>query len=147
MLVDLLRVTLDQYRDACLYTRIRRFSGCGSVLWPIMIGLETLELLAGNDALDPAKPAKVPRKRVYRIMASSLALVGSNAAIRARLTALADAVSAHLAQAGHALIRTERCRRDRCRHRPRPAFAGHHRPPLASTKNVFIISCRETWVS
>ncbi|MBZ4281243.1 hypothetical protein LAM20_25140, partial [Mycobacterium tuberculosis] len=68
-------------------------------LWPIMIGLETLELLAGHAAwLDPAKPAKVPRKRVYRIMASSLALVGSNAAIRARLTALADAVNAHLVQ-------------------------------------------------
>ncbi|HIH2751799.1 squalene/phytoene synthase family protein [Burkholderia aenigmatica] len=102
VLVDLLRVTLDQYRDACLYTLAipRRFVRLRlACLWPIMIGLETLELLAGHDAwLDPAKPAKVPRKRVYRIMASSLALVGSNAAIRARMTALADAVSAHLVQ-------------------------------------------------
>ncbi|WP_322049675.1 phytoene/squalene synthase family protein, partial [Burkholderia cepacia] len=102
VLVDLLRVTLDQYRDACLYTVAipRRFVRLRlACLWPIMIGLETLELLAGHDAwLDPAKPAKVPRKRVYRIMASSLALVGSNTAIRARMTALSDAVSARLAQ-------------------------------------------------
>ncbi|OXI38495.1 phytoene/squalene synthase family protein [Burkholderia aenigmatica] len=102
VLVDLLRVTLDQYRDACLYTLAipRRFVRLRlACLWPIMIGLETLELLAGHAAwLDPVKPAKVPRKRVYRIMASSLALVGSNAAIRARMTALTDAVNAHLVQ-------------------------------------------------
>ncbi|EAY70433.1 Phytoene/squalene synthetase [Burkholderia dolosa AU0158] len=102
VLVDLLHVALDQYRDACLYTIAipRRFVRLRlACLWPIMIGLETLELLAGHDAwLDPAKPAKVPRKRVYRIIASSLAIVGSNAAIRARVTALADAVGARIAQ-------------------------------------------------
>ncbi|CAB3749451.1 farnesyl-diphosphate farnesyltransferase [Burkholderia sp. MSh2] len=102
VLVDLLRVTLDQYRDACLYTLAipRRFVRLRlACLWPIMIGLETLELLAAHDAwLDPARPAKVPRKRIYRIMASSLALVGSNAAIRARTGALAAAVNARLVQ-------------------------------------------------
>ncbi|ACA92411.1 MULTISPECIES: squalene/phytoene synthase family protein [Burkholderia cepacia complex] len=102
VLVDLLRVALDQYRDACLYTLAipRRFVRLRlACLWPIMIGLETLELLAGHAAwLDPAKPAKVPRKRVYRIMAASLVLVGSNTAIRSRLTALADAVTARLAR-------------------------------------------------
>lgn len=102
VLVDLLRVTLDQYRDACRYTLAipRRFVRLRlACLWPIMIGLETLELLAGHDAwLDPARPAKVPRKRIYRIMASSLALVGSNAAIRARMNALVDAVNARIEQ-------------------------------------------------
>lgn len=100
VLVDLLRVTLDQYRDACRYTLAipRRFVRLRlACLWPIMIGLETLELLAGHDAwLDPARPAKVPRKRIYRIIASSLALVGSNAAIRARMNALVDAVNARI---------------------------------------------------
>lgn len=102
VLVDLLRVTLDQYRDACRYTLAipRRFVRLRlACLWPIMIGLETLELLAGHEAwLDPATPAKVPRKRIYRIMASSLVLVGSNAAIRARTDALVDAVNARIAQ-------------------------------------------------
>ena len=98
----MLRVTLAQYRDACLYTLAipRRFVRLRlACLWPIMIGLETLELLAAHDAwLDPASPAKVPRKRIYRIMASSLALVGSNTAIRARMNALIDAVDARIAQ-------------------------------------------------
>lgn len=102
VLFDLLRVTLAQYRDACLYTLAipRRFVRLRlACLWPIMIGLETLELLAAHDAwLDPASPAKVPRKRIYRIMASSLALVGSNTAIRARMNTLVDAVDARIAQ-------------------------------------------------
>ncbi|MBN3792158.1 phytoene/squalene synthase family protein [Burkholderia sp. Ac-20353] len=100
VLIDLLRVTLAQYQDACLYTLAipRRFVRLRlACLWPILIGLETLELLAGHDAwLDPARPAKVPRKRIYRIIASSLAIVGSNAAIRARVTRLVDAVDAQI---------------------------------------------------
>jgi farnesyl-diphosphate farnesyltransferase len=102
VLADLLRAALDQYRDACRSTLAipRRFVRLRlACLWPIMIGLETLELLAAHDAwLDPASPAKVPRKRIYRIMASSLALVGSNTAIRARMNTLVDAVNARIAQ-------------------------------------------------
>ncbi|QGR84863.1 farnesyl-diphosphate farnesyltransferase [Burkholderia multivorans] len=101
VLFDLLRVALDQYRDACAYTVAipRRFVRLRlACLWPILIGLETLELLADHDGwLDPAKPVKVPRKRIYRIMASSLTFVGSNAAIRARIAALVDAVDARIA--------------------------------------------------
>lgn len=106
VLFDLLRVALAQYRDACLYTVAipRRFVRLRlACLWPILIGLETLALLAGHDAwLDPARPAKVTRKRVYRIMASSLAIVGSNAAIRARVTRLIDAVDASIRTAARA---------------------------------------------
>ena len=101
VLFDLLRVALAQYRDACLYTLAipRRFVRLQlACLWPILIGLETLELLARHDAwLDPARPAKVLRKRIYRIMAGSLAMVGSNAAIRARVTSLVDTVDALIA--------------------------------------------------
>ncbi|TCW85016.1 farnesyl-diphosphate farnesyltransferase [Burkholderia sp. SRS-46] len=96
VLVDLLRVALAQYRDACRYTVAipRRFVRLRlACLWPILIGLETFELVAGHDAwLDPARPAKVPRKRIYRIMASSLAIVGSNAAIEARVARLVASV-------------------------------------------------------
>ncbi|WGS46416.1 squalene/phytoene synthase family protein [Burkholderia sp. JSH-S8] len=96
VLVDLLRVALAQYRDACLYTITipRRFVRLRlACLWPILIGLETFELLAGHDGwLDPARPAKVPRKRIYRIMASSLAIVGSTAAIEARVARLIESV-------------------------------------------------------
>ncbi|CAN0625800.1 farnesyl-diphosphate farnesyltransferase [Burkholderia multivorans] len=104
-LFDLLRTALAQYRDACAYTLAipRRFVRLRlACLWPILIGLETLELLARHDAwLDPASPAKVPRKRVYRIMAGSLAIVGSNAAIRSRVTRLVDAVDALIARPAH----------------------------------------------
>ncbi len=104
VLFELLRIALAQYCDACAYTLAipRRFVRLRlACLWPILIGLETLELLARHDAwLDPAQPAKVPRKRVYRIIAGSLAIVGSNAAIRARLSRLADAVDARIAEHG-----------------------------------------------
>lgn len=105
VLFDLLRTALAQYRDACAYTLAipRRFVRLRlACLWPILIGLETLELLARHDAwLDPASPAKVPRKRVYRIMAGSLAIVGSNAAIRSRVTRLVDAVDTLIARPAH----------------------------------------------
>ncbi|AOI86319.1 farnesyl-diphosphate farnesyltransferase [Burkholderia pseudomultivorans] len=98
VLIDLLRVALDQYRDACLYTLAipRRFVRLRlACLWPILIGLETLELLAGHDAwLDPTAPAKVPRKRVYQIMVLSLLIIGSNVAIETRIARLIASVDA-----------------------------------------------------
>ncbi|NML32457.1 phytoene/squalene synthase family protein [Paraburkholderia antibiotica] len=86
LLVKLLRHTLDHFRAALDYTlaipagAVRLRLAC---LWPILIGLETLLLLADNDAwLDPAKVSKVTRNTVYRIIASSLLLVPSNALVR-----------------------------------------------------------------
>ncbi|MGF6290414.1 farnesyl-diphosphate farnesyltransferase [Paraburkholderia youngii] len=86
LLVELLRKTLDHFRAALDYTlaipasAVRLRLAC---LWPILIGLDTLLLLADNDAwLDPAKVSKVTRGDVYRIIASSLLLVPSNALVR-----------------------------------------------------------------
>jgi farnesyl-diphosphate farnesyltransferase len=86
LMVELLRKTLDHFREALDYTlaipafSVRLRLAC---LWPILIGLETLILLADNSAwLDPQKVSKVRRNRVYQIIASSLLLVPSNALVR-----------------------------------------------------------------
>jgi farnesyl-diphosphate farnesyltransferase len=78
----LLRVALEHFREAKRYTltippsygRLRL--GC---LWPVLIGLETLIALAGNERwLDPARASKITRRQVYRIMGLSLPAVGSD---------------------------------------------------------------------
>jgi farnesyl-diphosphate farnesyltransferase len=86
LLAELLRPTLEHFRAARDYTlaiapgAVRLRLAC---VWPILIGLETLLLLADNDAwLDPARVSKVTRNTVYRIMAGSLLLVPSNTLLR-----------------------------------------------------------------
>ncbi len=50
-----------------------------AALWPILIGLETLSLLAQKtDWLDPEKPVKVSRRWVYRMIARSIPAIFSN---------------------------------------------------------------------
>ena len=54
-----------------------------AALWPILLGLATLERLAGNPAwLDPARPSRVGRKWVYGMMARSMAAVHSDTLLR-----------------------------------------------------------------
>jgi farnesyl-diphosphate farnesyltransferase len=86
LMIDLLRKTLDHFREALDYTlaipafSVRLRLAC---LWPILIGLETLLLLVDNAAwLDPQNVSKVRRNKVYRIIGSSLLLVLSNALVR-----------------------------------------------------------------
>lgn len=86
LMVELVRKTLDHFREALEYTlaipafSVRLRLAC---LWPVLIGLDTLLLLVDNDAwLDPAKVSKVRRNDVYRIVASSMLLVTSNALVR-----------------------------------------------------------------
>jgi len=86
LMVELLRKTLDHFREALDYTlaipafSVRLRLAC---LWPILIGLETLLLLVDNKAwLDPQQVSKVRRNKVYEIIASSLLLVPSNALVR-----------------------------------------------------------------
>ncbi|REG51547.1 farnesyl-diphosphate farnesyltransferase [Paraburkholderia sp. BL6669N2] len=86
LMVELLRKTLDHFCEALDYTlaipafSVRLRLAC---LWPILIGLETLLLLAENDAwLDPRRVSKVRRNKVYQIIASSLLLVPSNGLVR-----------------------------------------------------------------
>ena len=85
-MVELVRKTLDHFREALNYTlaipgwSLRLRLAC---LWPILIGLETLLLLVANPAwLDPAHVSKVTRNSVYRMIASSLLIVPSNHLVR-----------------------------------------------------------------
>ncbi|NPT44045.1 farnesyl-diphosphate farnesyltransferase [Paraburkholderia sp. 1N] len=86
LMIELVRKTLDHFREALDYTlaipalSVRLRLAC---LWPILIGLDTLLLLVDSDAwLDPAKVSKVRRNQVYQIIASSLLLVPSNGLVR-----------------------------------------------------------------
>jgi farnesyl-diphosphate farnesyltransferase len=87
LLFELVRVTLDHFREAVDYTlalpalSIRLRLAC---LWPVLIGLETVLLLVQNDHwLDPAKVSKIQRNQVYRVLGFSTALVASNTLLRA----------------------------------------------------------------
>ena len=86
VLFELVRKTLDHFREGVEYTRslpafsIRLRLAC---LWPVLIGLETVLFLVGNDRwLDPAKVSKIRRGDVYRIIALSVPLVASNRLLR-----------------------------------------------------------------
>lgn len=50
-----------------------------AALWPVLIGLETLAKLSRNEKwLEPSAPTKIPRRRVYGIIALSLLCGRSN---------------------------------------------------------------------
>jgi len=96
----LVRTTLAHFQEAIAYTlaipahAIRLRLAC---LWPILIGLETLSLLVGNDAwLDPAKASKLPRSGVYRILACSVPLAPIDGALRAWFARLTTRIEAGL---------------------------------------------------
>ncbi|VAW83765.1 Squalene synthase [hydrothermal vent metagenome] len=78
--------TLDHYAAAehyilntprrCLLLRL-------ATLWPVLIGLHTLQLIASHgDYLNPEVRVKVKRSEVYRLILASLFVVGSNVAIK-----------------------------------------------------------------
>lgn len=82
VLVEGIRTALAHYEYAeryllaiprrCLRLRL-------AVLWPVLIGLGTLEKLASNrNWLDPGSPSKVPRGWVYRMLAASVICVPSD---------------------------------------------------------------------
>ncbi|WP_250529862.1 phytoene/squalene synthase family protein [Caballeronia sp. ATUFL_F1_KS4A] len=103
VLFELLRTSLALFEDAVDYTlaipasAIRLRLAC---LWPIMIGLDTLVLLARNEAwLDPQKVSKVRRNDVYRIMAASLPMVVSNGMLRAWTARRVQAIEAEISAA------------------------------------------------
>ncbi len=85
LLVELLNVALDHYEAGWRYTfaiprrETRMRLACA---WPLLIGLQTLDLLArAGNWLDPAVTRKVPRVRVYGLMAHSMATVWSTRAL------------------------------------------------------------------
>ncbi|HET7874117.1 MAG TPA: phytoene/squalene synthase family protein [Methylomirabilota bacterium] len=85
LLGELLNAALDHYEAGWQYTfaippaETRMRLACA---WPLLIGLRTLDLLSrAPNWLDPALTLKVPRVRVYGIMAHSLATVWSTRAL------------------------------------------------------------------
>lgn len=85
LLHSLLALTLEHYQEGWAYTHqiprreIRMRLAC---VWPLFIGLKTLALLARSpNLLDPGVVIKIPRGAVYRMMARSLAMIGSDATL------------------------------------------------------------------
>ncbi|MDE2058697.1 MAG: squalene/phytoene synthase family protein [candidate division NC10 bacterium] len=85
LLHSLLALTLEHYQEGWAYTlaiprhEVRMRLAC---VWPLFIGLKTLALLERSpNLLDPGMVIKVPRGAVYGIVARSLTLIGSNAAL------------------------------------------------------------------
>jgi farnesyl-diphosphate farnesyltransferase len=100
LLHTLIRQTLDHFRAAEHYlaaipaSSVRLRLAC---LWPILIGLETLLLLARNeDWLAPERPSKVGRGKIYRIIFCSLPVAGSNALLSRWIRRLLADVEAQL---------------------------------------------------
>lgn len=96
LLFSLIERSLPLFREGLAYLcaipalSLRLRLAC---LWPIVIGLETLLLLARNDAwLDPAYVSKIKRKQVYRIIARSIVLAPSNRALERWINGLIGAI-------------------------------------------------------
>jgi farnesyl-diphosphate farnesyltransferase len=101
LMFALVRIALDHFRAAIDYTfalprlSVRLRLAC---LWPILIGLETLELLVGNeDWLDPARPSKLTRNDVYRILACSTLMAPSNTLLNSWFKRLLGRIEARIA--------------------------------------------------
>lgn len=100
VLVSWIETALDHFDEAERYLLVlpRRCVRLRlAVLWPMLLGLATLALLAKNrDWLDPAKPSKVKRSWVYWMMARSWAAVMSDTIIKAWVRTLRRRVESAL---------------------------------------------------
>ncbi|HEX2276752.1 MAG: squalene/phytoene synthase family protein [Candidatus Tectomicrobia bacterium] len=83
---DLLALTREHYRKGWAYTQaiprreVRMRLAC---MWPLLIGVRTLDLVARADnLLDPRVTLKIPRPAVYRLLLSSSMRVLSNRGLR-----------------------------------------------------------------
>jgi farnesyl-diphosphate farnesyltransferase len=82
---NLLALTREHYRTGWAYTQaiprreVRMRLAC---MWPLLIGVRTLDLVARADnLLDPRVTLKIPRHAVYRVLLSSSLGVFSNRAL------------------------------------------------------------------
>jgi len=96
LLVELVNVALDHYEAGWQYTfaipkrETRMRLACA---WPLLIGLRTLDLLAqAPNWLDPSVVLKVPRIRVYGMMAQSVATVWSTRALARKARQLRERI-------------------------------------------------------
>ena len=68
-----------------------------AVLWPVLLGLATLAVLARNQQwLDPVRPSKISRRWVYLMMARSCPAVTSHTILRGWIRELRQRVQAAL---------------------------------------------------
>jgi farnesyl-diphosphate farnesyltransferase len=102
LLAELLDVALGHYEAGWQYTfaipraETRMRLACA---WPLLIGLRTLDLLARSpNWLDPGLTLKVPRVRVYGLMAHSLATVWSTRALGRQARRLRARISETIAK-------------------------------------------------
>ncbi|WP_225721681.1 phytoene/squalene synthase family protein [Candidatus Vallotiella sp. (ex Adelges kitamiensis)] len=97
---ELTRYALAQFRDAINYMLAIRRSSTRlrlACLWPIVIGLKTLFLLASStNYLVPELAVKMRRQHVYKIIAVSIIFVNSNTLLRAWLERLITATECQL---------------------------------------------------
>jgi farnesyl-diphosphate farnesyltransferase len=88
----LLARTLEHYDVAWRYTLeipVLEWRMRLACLWPLMIGAATLERLARHpDPLAPGRPIRISRAAVRRLLARSLVVTWSDAAVRATAAAL-----------------------------------------------------------
>ena len=81
----LLALTLEHYRQGWTYTQAiprREVQMRLACMWPLLIGVRTLNLVAQADnLLDPRITLKIPRRAVYRVLLSSSLGVFSNRAL------------------------------------------------------------------
>lgn len=100
VLAALTRHALEHFREAERYTlaipayclRLRLAS-----LWPILIGLQTLDCHLRNETwLDPLRPSRVRRSAVYRIVAISLLVAGSDRMVRRWIQGLISGIETKL---------------------------------------------------
>ena len=87
LLVDLLRATLAHYDEGWAYTRAvprREWRLRLACAWPLLIGLQTLDLVARAESLlEPGAVAKISRGAIYGIVVRSAARLLSDAALDA----------------------------------------------------------------
>ena len=96
LLAEWLNTALDHYEAGWQYTfaipkrETRMRLACA---WPLLIGLRTLDLLAQSpNWLDPGTVLKVPRIRVYGMMAQSVATVWSTRALARKARQLRERI-------------------------------------------------------
>src|SRR5579863_49063 len=104
LVVELTHVALDHIDQGWIYFRsiprreVRLRLAC---LWPLLFAIATLsEVLLSPYLLDPQRPVKFRRARVYQIMAISSIQIFSNSALRFYFTLMRRRLSRVLQEAG-----------------------------------------------
>jgi farnesyl-diphosphate farnesyltransferase len=103
LLQKLLSHTLEHYEAGWAYTMAvprREWRTRLACAWPVLIGLKTLSRVArAENLLDPSVTVKISRQEVYRLLAYSALLVGSDRGLSGFYRRLYDQAQASFASA------------------------------------------------